>query len=211
MKREAAFAGLAALALLGVVARVASGPRATELYEFSSDEHEFAKLHPVYTRCAKKVDMPAFSDEIQKKCGDVHELKEVAAPCHNAMQMAADRFGCCWETVMDGYKTLDPEAHHAWRMWQGTLSGKAGVTFSDDDCGEAMGEKGYEGLKDQVSDLENIVSNQAWEIQKLQYPEYFGYYKGQTSPQLAARQKTQQRLANLPAKGAKPQRRDIVV
>jgi hypothetical protein len=54
MKREAAFAGLAALALLGVVARVASGPRATELYEFSSDEHEFAKLHPVYTRCAKK-------------------------------------------------------------------------------------------------------------------------------------------------------------
>ncbi len=44
-------------------------------------------------------------------------------------QAASDRFGCCWETVMHGYKTLDPEAHHAWRMWQGTMSGKAGVTF----------------------------------------------------------------------------------
>jgi hypothetical protein len=87
----------------------------------------------------------------------------------------------------------------------------SGVSLADDDCGEAMGERGYEGLKDQVSDLENIISNQAWEIQKLQYPEYYGYYKGQTSPQLAARQQTQQRLANLPAKGAKPQRRDIVV
>ena len=51
---RALLTGLAALALLAVVARVSSGPRANELYEFSSDEHEFAKLHPVYTRCAKK-------------------------------------------------------------------------------------------------------------------------------------------------------------
>jgi hypothetical protein len=31
-------------------------------------------LTPTFCR----VDMPAFSDEIQKKCGDIHELKEVA-------------------------------------------------------------------------------------------------------------------------------------
>lgn len=43
--------GLAALAVLALV--VTSGSRKTELYEFDAGEQEFAKLHPVYTRCAK--------------------------------------------------------------------------------------------------------------------------------------------------------------
>lgn len=41
----------------------------------------------------------------------------------------AEDFGCCWETVMTAYRQLDPQAHHSWRMWQGTVSGKAGITF----------------------------------------------------------------------------------
>ena len=43
---------------------------------------------------------------------------------------------------MDAYETLYPEAAQSWRLWQGTLSGKAGVTFEAKNCGEAMGEKG---------------------------------------------------------------------
>ena len=41
------------LALLFVAAHAASAAQATELYEFDDSEKEFAKLHPVYTRCAK--------------------------------------------------------------------------------------------------------------------------------------------------------------
>jgi hypothetical protein len=43
---------------------------------------------------------------------------------------------------MDAYEALYPEAAQSWRLWQGTLSGKAGVTFEAENCGEAMGEKG---------------------------------------------------------------------
>lgn len=51
---------------------------------------------------------------------------------------------------MDGYQQLYPHAAHAWRTWQGTLSGKAGVTFQDKSCGAPMGEKGYGDLKNKV-------------------------------------------------------------
>ena len=43
--------------------------------------------------------------------------------------------------MLEGYATLYPEAAHAWRMWQGTLSGKTGVTFEDQSCGESTGLK----------------------------------------------------------------------
>ena len=42
---------------------------------------------------------------------------------------------------MNGYEALYPDAAQSWRLWQGTLSGKAGVTFESDSCGESMGEK----------------------------------------------------------------------
>ena len=45
---------------------------------------------------------------------------------------------------MDAYEALYPDAAQSWRLWQGTLSGKAGVTFDAQNCGEAMGEKGCE-------------------------------------------------------------------
>ena len=35
-------------------------------------------------------------------------------------------------------------------LWQGTLSGKAGVTFEEKGCGAPMGEKGYGDLKHKV-------------------------------------------------------------
>ena len=53
--------------------------------------------------------------------------------------------------VMEGYQELYPHAAHAWRTWQGTLSGKAGVTFEEKGCGSPMGEKGYGDLKKKVS------------------------------------------------------------
>jgi hypothetical protein len=43
---------------------------------------------------------------------------------------------------MDAYEALYPDAAQSWRLWQGTLSGKAGVTFDSENCGETMGEKG---------------------------------------------------------------------
>lgn len=39
---------------------------------------------------------------------------------------------------MEGYKHLDWYAYHAWRHWQGTLSGKCGITFENDQCGESV-------------------------------------------------------------------------
>ena len=40
--------------------------------------------------------------------------------------------------VMDGYQAIDLYAYHAWRHWQGTLSGKCGITFEEDRCGESV-------------------------------------------------------------------------
>jgi hypothetical protein len=48
-------------------------------------EATYASLHPVYTRCKAKVDMLGFSLAIQKSCGDIHELTDVAWPCRSAM------------------------------------------------------------------------------------------------------------------------------
>lgn len=31
-----------------------------------------------------------------------------------------------------------------------------------------MGEHSYKGLKEQVNNLENVIADQSWEIQKLQ-------------------------------------------
>lgn len=78
------------------------------------------------TRCTRPQE---FVKTIRKTCGNVHELGTIAAPCHNMLEEHAREFGCCWETVMKAYKQLDPQAHHSWRMWQGTVSGKAGIVF----------------------------------------------------------------------------------
>ena len=115
--------------------------------DFFAAEKEYAALHPVYTRCAAKVDLQKFVENIRKTCGDVHELTTVTGPCKAMLLQKSKDFGCCWESVMQGYTALDPQAAHKWRMWQGTVSGKGGVTFDSDDCGESMGEKGYSDLK----------------------------------------------------------------
>mmetsp|Transcript_4720 Transcript_4720/g.14401 ORF Transcript_4720/g.14401 Transcript_4720/m.14401 type:complete len:330 (+) Transcript_4720:44-1033(+) len=147
-------------------------------------ETTYTTLHPVYARCKSKVDMLGFSLAIQKTCGDIHELNDVAWPCRSAMQDYSKKFGCCWETVMDAYEALYPEAAQSWRLWQGTLSGKAGVTFDSENCGDSMGEKGYTDLTKKVSGLENVIETQSQEILTLESylayggnPYYYYYFK----------------------------------
>jgi len=147
-------------------------------------EVAYTTLHPVYSRCKAKVDLLGFSLAIQKTCGDIHELSDVAWPCRSAMQDYSKKFGCCWETVMDAYEALYPEAAQSWRLWQGTLSGKAGVTFDSQNCGESMGEKGYTDLNSQVDSLKKVIETQSSEITTLETylgyggnPYYYYYYK----------------------------------
>ncbi len=146
-------------------------------------EKEYAAAHPVYTRCAAKVDMPEFVKDIRKTCGDVHELTTVKGPCQSMLNAKAASFGCCWESVMQAYDVLDPQAAHKWRLWQGTVSGKGGVTFDSADCGESMGEKSYADLKGEVHNLKSVVSEQQSEIGDIMeaiwgYGGYGGGYGG---------------------------------
>ncbi|EKX34194.1 hypothetical protein GUITHDRAFT_147378 [Guillardia theta CCMP2712] len=146
-------------------------------------EKEYAKLHPVYIRCAKKVDMPDFVNFILKTCGNIHEIEHLHHTCTNAMRVESFRgilvdltslqakskaFGCCWETVMEAYEAIDANVSHQWRLWQGTLSGKAGVTFEDESCGNSVGEKGYNQLKKEVGDLTRVVARQEDYIDQVQ-------------------------------------------
>jgi hypothetical protein len=108
--------------------------------------------------------MPEFVKDIRKTCGDVHELTTVKGPCQRMLNAKAAAFGCCWESVMQAYDVLDPQAAHKWRLWQGTVSGKGGVTFDSADCGESMGEKSYADLKGEVHNLKSVVSEQQSEI-----------------------------------------------
>eukprot|EP00961_Rhodomonas_salina_P065530 881201-Rhodomonas_salina.1 len=79
-----------------------------EAVEDKEHHHIFAKLahyaslHPVFKRCISRAQMHAFSHEIMKTCGNIHELDTCAYPCWRAMTMYTDHVGCCWETVWDG-------------------------------------------------------------------------------------------------------------
>ena len=68
---------------------------------------------------------------------------------------------------VQAYETLDPQAAHKWRLWQGTVSGKGGVTFDSEDCGESMGEKSYSDLKNEVHELRGVVGEQQDEISDI--------------------------------------------
>jgi hypothetical protein len=120
-----------------------------------TSEQFYASQHPVYVRCAKVVDMPAFSAVIKKTCGNMHDpnVQSCSEPCALAMQAHSSKFGCCWETVMHTYVQIDKPAELAWRSWQGTLSGKCGITFRDKDCGGSMGESVYRELSSEVEKL----------------------------------------------------------
>jgi len=128
---------------------------------------QYASLHPVYGRCAKQADMAAFNAEITKTCGNIHELGTCSWTCTSAMSKWSSKMGCCFETVLDAYKFADPTAEHAWRMWQGTLSGKCGVTFEEHNCGESVGEKGFTDLKKQVGDLENVAATNQQDLEYM--------------------------------------------
>ena len=132
--------------------------------EFLTAEKQYATQHPVYTRCVARVNMPDFVNLVRKSCGDVHELSTIQGPCKSMLEKKSDEFGCCWESVMQAYDVLDAQAAHRWRLWQGTISGKGGVTFDSSDCGESMGEKSYSDLKGEVNELKDVVSEQQTEI-----------------------------------------------
>ena len=102
-------------------------------------EQFYASQHPVYTRCAKAVDMPAFTEFVAQTCGNIHEVSGCSEPCAQALQAKSSEFGCCWETVMQAYAQIDASAELAWRSWQGALSGKCGISFKDEACGDSMG------------------------------------------------------------------------
>jgi len=142
-----------------------------------SAEEEYATLHPVYTRCAKKADVAAFTKEILVKCGDIHELTYCSWTCTQALQSYADSVGCCWETVIQGYEQLDPSAGDAWRNWQGTASGKCGVSFAAESCGDSVGESSYKALESQVKGLES-QANENSQVVKAIASLIFGYGYG---------------------------------
>lgn len=139
---------------------------------------QYAALHPVYGRCAKTADLTAFNAEITKTCGNIHELGSCSYSCTSAMRKWSEKMGCCFETVLDAYAFADPEAAHAWRMWQGTLSGKCGVTFEEKNCGESVGEHGFKKLEDKVGDLKHTAAENQADIEGIENAAYYNqqYY-----------------------------------
>jgi hypothetical protein len=81
-------------------------------------EQFYASQHPVYIRCAKVVDMPAFAHFVAQTCGTIREVSTCSEPCAQALQARSSEFGCCWETVMQAYAQIDASAELAWRSWQ---------------------------------------------------------------------------------------------
>lgn len=134
-------------------------------------------LHPVYTRCAKKADIAAFTKEILVKCGDINELTYCSWTCTQALQTYSDSVGCCWESVLQGYEALDANAEQAWRNWQGTASGKCGVTFAEESCGDSVGEHSYNELQKSVKQL-SVQANQNSQIVDALEGAMFGYGYG---------------------------------
>jgi hypothetical protein len=128
---------------------------------------QYSLTHPVYNRCAKVANLEAFSDAITKSCGNVHELETCSWACTSVMEEWSSKMGCCFETVLEAYKFASPRAEHAWRMWQGTMSGKCGVTFDEKSCGEAVGEHAYKALKSRVGELEDVAKENENDLEYL--------------------------------------------
>jgi len=184
----AVLAGAAMLsALLLVTYSVMSKPTALfAVGEPLSAEEEYATLNPVYTRCAKKADVASFTKEILVKCGDIHELTYCSWTCTQALQSYADSVGCCWETVIQGYEQLDASAGDAWRNWQGTASGKCGVSFAAESCGDSVGESSYKELESQVQGLASQADENSQVVKAIASLILgYGYYKQPAAGSLA--------------------------
>ncbi|EKX31298.1 hypothetical protein GUITHDRAFT_149395 [Guillardia theta CCMP2712] len=137
---------------------------------------EYQALNPTYGRCAKSVDMQAFSDDITKSCGNIHELSTCSYVCAGKMQDWTRSMGCCFETVMQAYQYAEPQAEQAWRQWQGTLSGKCGIVFEDEDCGQSVGEHEFNALNSKVDAIEDQAERNEDEIYNIAYSIYPPYY-----------------------------------
>lgn len=130
--------------------------------------HQYEMFHPVYNRCQKSANLHEFTAAITQSCGNVHELETCSYSCTSVMRQWSAKMGCCFETVMDAYKFADPATEHAWRMWQGTMSGKCGVTFEGDNCGESVGQHGYDKLEKSVDSLKKTASQNQWDIENIE-------------------------------------------
>jgi len=49
-------------------------PEALPLDDVAQKMKQYAAMHPVYKRCAKKADLTAFNAAITKSCGNIHEI-----------------------------------------------------------------------------------------------------------------------------------------
>jgi len=148
-------------------------PAAEPVDSVAEKMEQYAKMNPVYGRCAKQADLTAFNAAITKTCGNIHELGSCSYPCTLEMQKWSTKMGCCFETVLDAYKFADPTAEHSWRLWQGTMSGKCGVTFEDDNCGESVGEHGFRELEDTVGDMKGVVADNQQNLEYLSNEMYY--------------------------------------
>ena len=142
------------------------------------------------------------------KCGDIHELTYCSWTCTQALQSYADSVGCCWETVIQGYEQLDASAGDAWRNWQvyfaiqslfmrysnqlsarvsqGTASGKCGVSFAAESCGDSVGESSYKELESQVKGLASQADENSQVVKAIASLILgYGYYKQPAAGSLA--------------------------
>jgi len=104
--RMAVMIATAAVACMILVVRI--GPRA-EVREMNDDvkilqattstvprptetvEQFYSSQHPVYIRCAKLIDMPTFTEDVARQCGNIHEISQCSEPCAQAMQAQASK------------------------------------------------------------------------------------------------------------------------
>jgi len=144
--------------LLALLVLMTSPERGTELVEKSSHgggistERLYSSMHPQFKRCSAQEDMAKFSALIKEKCGNLKQSSACDRECAIAMRQKAEAFGCCWQTLMEGYRALDKEAGSAWSSWEQSLSQKCGVTFEGRTCKS-------EDRKSELSHVEAAVSS----------------------------------------------------
>jgi len=68
---------------------------------------------------------------------------------------------------MQAYSQIDSSAEVAWRSWQGSLSGKCGISLSDHACGDSMGQSVYQHLRSEVDQLKRQQSESRQVIKDL--------------------------------------------
>ncbi|EKX54188.1 hypothetical protein GUITHDRAFT_132580 [Guillardia theta CCMP2712] len=166
--------GLTCMAsVLALMVLISSPQRKAELAEKSAQQPAistaqlYASMHPQFKKCAGQEDMSKFSELIRDKCGNLKQSSSCGKECAVAMRQKAEAFGCCWPTLMAGYKALDKEAGHAWTSWEQSLSEKCGVTFEGATCKSEEGKSELSQVEAEVSSLQRKEARDNKLIQDL--------------------------------------------